>query len=398
MPVSRTEKAITVGARLSSSLSAVQPARAGSIDERDLAAVRELERVREQVLDDLLQALGVGGHRRRQLRVAADEEVELLRLGHVAERALHVAAQLVQAQLAHVHRDRARLDLRQVEDVVDEHEQVVARRVDRLRELHLLAGEVALGLRAQLVGEDQQRVERRAQLVRHVREELGLVLRGERQLVRLFLQVLAGLLHFRVLALHLLVLVGEQPRLLLQLLVGVLQLFLAALQLLRERLRLREQVFRPHVRLDRVDHDADRFRQLLEERLVGVGEALEGGQLEHALHLALEHHRQHEDVARRRGAQARGDVEVALRARWSAGSCASRARTGRRGLRPATGAGRGPSGLPRRRTRAGAAARCSNDGVQHVEARDLRRRPRAPAPRGSGGPPCSGSSGPAACA
>ena len=41
--------------------------------------------------------------------------------------------------LADVDRDRARLDLRQVEDVVDQHQQVVARRVDRLRELDLLA-------------------------------------------------------------------------------------------------------------------------------------------------------------------------------------------------------------------------------------------------------------------
>ena len=47
-----------------------------------------------------------------------------------------------------------------------------------------------------------------------------------------------------------------------------LQFLLAALQLLRERLRLREQVFRARVRLDRVDHDADRFRELVEERLV----------------------------------------------------------------------------------------------------------------------------------
>jgi hypothetical protein len=199
MPVSRTVKASTDVARFSSSIDG----------EHDLPAVRELEGVGQQVLDDLLQALGVRRDGRRQLRVAADEEVDLLRFGHVPERALHVTTHLVQAQLAHVHRDRARLDLREVEDVVDEGEQVVARGVDRLRELHLLAGEVALRVGLQLVGEDQQRVQRRAQLVRHVREELGLVLRGEGQLVRLFLQVLARLLHFRVLALHLLVLVRQ---------------------------------------------------------------------------------------------------------------------------------------------------------------------------------------------
>ena len=139
------------------------------------------------------------------------------------------------------------------------------------------------GFLRQLVGQDQQAVERRAQLVRHVREELGLVLGRERELLGLLFQRLAGLLDFLVLALDLLVLVGEQAGLFLQLLVGLLQLLLPALQLLGERLRLLEQVFRPHVGLDRVDHDADRFGQLVEERLVRRAEALERGQLEHAL-------------------------------------------------------------------------------------------------------------------
>ena len=50
------------------------------------------------------------------------------------------------------------------------------------------------GIVGQLLAEDQDRVERRAQLVRHVGEELGLVLRSERQLGRLFLQRATGLL------------------------------------------------------------------------------------------------------------------------------------------------------------------------------------------------------------
>ena len=114
----------------------------------------------------------------------------------------------------------------------------------------------------------------------------------------------------RFLRLHLLVLVREQPRLFLQLLVGLLQLFLPASQLLGQRLRLLEQVLRAHVGLDGVDHDADTFRQLLEERLVRLAEAFERGQLDHGLHLALEHDGQHQDIARRRAAQPRGDADV----------------------------------------------------------------------------------------
>ena len=95
----------------------------------------------------------------------------------------------------------------------------------------------------------------------------------QRELLGLLLERLARLLHLAVLALHLLVLLGEQLRLFLQLLVGLLQLLLAALQLFGERLRLLEQVLRAHVGLDRVDHDADGFRELVEEGLVGRVEA-----------------------------------------------------------------------------------------------------------------------------
>ena len=53
------------GARLSVVVVRAPARRApAAIVERHLALVRELERVRQQVLEDLLQALGVGGHRR----------------------------------------------------------------------------------------------------------------------------------------------------------------------------------------------------------------------------------------------------------------------------------------------------------------------------------------------
>ena len=60
-------------------------------------------------------------------------------LGHVAERALDVVVQVGEPQLADVEHDRARLDLRQIENVVDQHQQVVARRVNRLGVVGLLA-------------------------------------------------------------------------------------------------------------------------------------------------------------------------------------------------------------------------------------------------------------------
>ena len=100
--------------------------------------------------------------------------------------------------------------------------------MDGAGELDLLRRQVAVRVVGQLLAEDQDRVQRRAQLVRHVGQELGLVLRGQRQLGRLFFERAAGLLDFLVLALHLDVALGELLRLLLELLVGLLQLASAA--------------------------------------------------------------------------------------------------------------------------------------------------------------------------
>ena len=208
----------------------------------------------------------------------------------MAEGAFHVVVQVGEPELADVHGHRARLDLREVEDVVDEEEKVRPRRVDGLGELRLLAREIAVGILGELVRQDEEAVERRAQLVRHVGEKLGLVLRGEGELLGFLLESFASLLHLLVLALHLHVLVGEEAGLFLQLLVGVLELFLPALQLSRERLGLGEEVLRPHVRLDGVDHDADALRQLIEEGLAGGIERIEGGELEDGLDLPFEVH------------------------------------------------------------------------------------------------------------
>ena len=92
---------------------------------------------------------------------------------------------------------------------------------------------------------------------RHIGQELGFVLGGERQFGRFLLQRAPGLLDFLVLALHLDVALGELLRLVLELLVGLLQLLLLRLQLGGQLLRLLEQTFRLHRRFDTVEHDAD---------------------------------------------------------------------------------------------------------------------------------------------
>ena len=135
--------------------------------------------------------------------------------------------------------------------------------------------------------------------MRHVGQELGLVLRGQRQLRRLFFQCAAGLLDFLVLALDLDVTFGELLRLLFQLFVGLLQFALLSLKLGRQLLALLQQTFRLHGRFDRIQQNADRRGQLLEEGDLQSGKVAERGEFDHRLHLALEQYRQHDDALRR---------------------------------------------------------------------------------------------------
>ena len=95
MPVSVTEKAALTAARRRASSVSAAPARPGQADaDAHLAALGELERVGEQVLQDLAEALGVGddvvGHAGRDV----DRVVEALALGDVLELAEQVGAQV----------------------------------------------------------------------------------------------------------------------------------------------------------------------------------------------------------------------------------------------------------------------------------------------------------------
>src|SRR6185369_12808198 len=83
----------------------------------------------------------------------------------------------------------SRLDLRQVEDVVDQREQVLAGLVDIADEFLLLAVQLAEHVVLEDLREADDRVQRGAQLVRHVRDELALVLVGDLELAALVLDL-----------------------------------------------------------------------------------------------------------------------------------------------------------------------------------------------------------------
>ena len=95
-----------------------------------------------------------------------------------------------------------------------------------------------------------------------------------------------------------------------KLLVRLLQFLLLRLKFAGELLRLLQQIFRAHRRLNRVEHDADGLRQLFEERQVRDVERLERREFNHRFRLAFKQHRQHNDARRARGGEARFDVCV----------------------------------------------------------------------------------------
>ena len=170
--------------------------------------------------------------------------------------------------------------------------------MDRPCELDLARREVLVDVVGQLFAEHENAVERRAQLMRHVREELGLVPRRERELRGLLLDRAPRELDLGVLALDLRVLRGEELSLLGELLVRLLELPLLRLLLEREPLGLLEQKLRAHRDLDVVEHDADDVGELLEQRDVLRGELAQARELDDRFDGALEQHRQHDDGPR----------------------------------------------------------------------------------------------------
>ena len=177
--------------------------------------------------------------------------------------------------LFRLHGDRAGFDLGQVQNVVDQIQQVRAGAVNILGEFHLLLRQIPGRVVAELLAEDQDAVQRRAQLVRHIGQKFRFVLGCERQLRRFLFERTAGLLDLLVLPFDFCVAFGQLLRLPFKFLVGLRQLLLLGLQFRRELLGLLQQVFRPHRGLNGIEHHTDALRELLQEREVRHREGMQ---------------------------------------------------------------------------------------------------------------------------
>ena len=137
----------------------------------DLARLRELDGVVGVVDEDLAQAQRVahqvGGHVAGHIA----DQLQPLGSGLVAHHIRHAFEHAVEQERLALHHQLARLDLGEVQDVVDDAQQVLARLLD-LAHVVVLARAQARLERQMRHADD--RVHRRADLVAHVGQEVGL--------------------------------------------------------------------------------------------------------------------------------------------------------------------------------------------------------------------------------
>jgi hypothetical protein len=142
-------------------------------DDGDLPAGQVvLDRVGEQVDEDLPQPLGVGVQAQARVDAALDPELPLGGVrGHERER---VVDHLRERDLRGAQAELALLDARDVQDLVDEPHEMLAGLRDVVQALPV----APVVLELEELGEAEDGVERRAQLVAHPRQEAVLGLRG----------------------------------------------------------------------------------------------------------------------------------------------------------------------------------------------------------------------------
>ena len=136
-----------------------------------VAAGGELERVRHQVHEDLANAQLVAPGPAMQIRVDVEQQLDALLVRALREQVDDLLDHLADVEILGLEAQLAGLDLREVENVVDDGQQRVGRALDGRREAAL--ARIELGIEQQL-GHAEHAVHRRADLVRHAREEFAL--------------------------------------------------------------------------------------------------------------------------------------------------------------------------------------------------------------------------------
>ena len=164
MPVSETDKLDPVAA-------VAHPAR----PQLDLALLRELAGIAQQIEQDLPQPHRVDGQSAEVL-LRVDDQAVLVLLGELARGADHLFDQRCELHGLRIELKFPGFDLRQVEHLIDEAKQVSSGAVHALQRFLRLFRAEARRVGDHHLGQPDDGVERRAQLVAHAGDELRLVL------------------------------------------------------------------------------------------------------------------------------------------------------------------------------------------------------------------------------
>ena len=149
----------------------------------------ELVCVAHEIEQRLADSGLVGMHLADILRTVDDDFVAVLRR-HGADRGDYVVDQRRDGEGLDVHVHPAGFDLRQVQNVVDEFQQMVRRTQYALQRFELFCALQVARVLMQHLRQADDRIQWRAQLVRHIRQELRFQLAGLRQLLTLRLAFL----------------------------------------------------------------------------------------------------------------------------------------------------------------------------------------------------------------
>ncbi len=143
----------------------------------DSALFRELDRVADEVHQELPEPRRVGDDGFGDAAVPLARDIDSLLLRRALK--IETASAMMLCGAAHgIEIDLARLDLRQVENVVDHTQQVTSAAMDRVDVVVALFSARLRSKFSQHVGKAENAVERRADLVAHVGQECALGLIG----------------------------------------------------------------------------------------------------------------------------------------------------------------------------------------------------------------------------
>ena len=131
----------------------------------------EFEGVVHEVGEDLPHPRGIAGHSQGRRRIHEDAQFHTLGLGLHAQHGLHILHHRKEVEVQGLEDQLPRLDLGEVQDVVDEREQGLAAGADGVCVLALF---LAQGRVQQQAGHADDAVHGRADLVAHVGQELAL--------------------------------------------------------------------------------------------------------------------------------------------------------------------------------------------------------------------------------